>query len=514
MNRAEMPLRVRLAILLITLFGFSFGIWAQQDGDDVVIGKYRILHSTIMNEDRLLLVHLPRGYNTDRIRYPVLFHLYGDNIVDYIAPAMIACGKLGQTGEGPQMIIVGVVNTNRYRDNLPFNADGSPGGAQKFARFFQEELIPFIDRNYRTKPFRVLAGPQAGSKFALYVLLASPDLFDLYITTNPFEGNERMTQPLLGMAEELFPKTASLKKFFYYTCEENEPPSQIELAKRFSALVERHRPKGLRCTMSIIKPTGFLISPVPVLEALRAFFAEYRLPRDFQSNNLDDVKAYYERLSQEYGFPVEPPELMLTFEGDKLIQKGRTDEAIELFEYHSSLYPSSGNACLRLGEIYRSRGDYKKALEYYRQFLAIFPRDADFVVRRVQGIERYMKESAMYLVEMEIERSGIEAGVRLFEKLRADPQNRLTFEERDCNTLGYQLLGRGRTEDAIRIFQLTVKVYPNSANAYDSLGEAYVRAGNRELAIKAYEKALAIDPAFHSAIEALKRLKDPQGEKK
>lgn len=88
------------SVLAAILLGRGL-LGAQNDGDDVVIGKYRVLHSRIFDENRLLVVHLPRGYETDRISYPVLYHLYGDNIPDYFAPALIACDKLGQTGEAP-----------------------------------------------------------------------------------------------------------------------------------------------------------------------------------------------------------------------------------------------------------------------------------------------------------------------------------------------------------------------------------------------------------------------------
>jgi tetratricopeptide (TPR) repeat protein len=479
----------------------------QQDGEDVVIGKYRVFHSKIFDEDRLLLVHLPSGYESDRIRYPVLYHLYGDNIVDYIAPALIACDKLGQTGEAPPVIIVGVANTNRYRDNLPFNWDGSPGGADNFIRFFREELIPFIDQNYRTESFRVVAGPQAGAKFSLYALMTDPGLFDLYIATNPFEGDEGITRRLLERAEEFFGKTRSLKKFFYFSCEESEPAPALEQAKSLAELVEAHRPDGFELRMAVNKASGFFITPVPVLEALRIFFSEFRLPADFQVNAVADIKAYYDRLSQKYGFAVNAPDLMLTMETDRLSQSRRMTEATELLEYQLSLYPKSLNAFWRLGEVHRALGQYEKALGYYRDFLAIRPTDADMVVRRVQTLERYLKDSAAYVVEQEIQSGGVSAGMKAYRRIRADKQNKLYFQENEFNALGYKLLGGGRTDDAIAVFKLNVEMYPDSANAYDSLGEAYLRQGRKELAIKNYRKSLELDPQNKNAEEKLKELK-------
>ena len=235
-----------LIVISLAAVLLPFPAGAQKDGEDVVIGTYRVLPARIFDEDRLLVVHLPRGYEDDEISYPVLYHLYGDNITDYIAPAMVACDKLGQTGEAPPIIIVGVVNTDRYRDNLPFYADGSAGGADTFIRFFKEELIPFIDENYRTKPFRILAGPQAGSVVALYSLITDPDVFNLYITTNPFEGDERITRPLLNLAESRLSKKAPLERFFYMACEESDPGHALKQAEELKTAVETHRPEGFR----------------------------------------------------------------------------------------------------------------------------------------------------------------------------------------------------------------------------------------------------------------------------
>ncbi len=508
MTRKIIPI---LTALLLAAALFPLSARAQKDGEDVVIGTYRVLPSRIFGEDRLLVVHLPRGYEDDKIGYPVLYHLYGDNITDYIAPAMVACDKLGQTGEAPPLIIVGVANTDRYRDNLPFYADGSAAGADTFLRFFKEELIPFIDKNYRTKSFRILAGPQAGSVFALYSLVTDPGVFDLYITTNPFERDERITRRLLSLADDRLSQKAPLKKFFYMAYEDSDAASALEQAEKLKAAVEAHRPEGLRFHSVIKRASGFFITPVPVLEALRTFFADFRLPQDFQAEDLSEIKAHYERLSGEYGFAVDPPELMLTFTSDSLQQRGKVPEAIELLEYQLTRYPKSLNAFWRLGEIHRTLGRYEKALGYYRTFLAIRDTDAAMIVARVEALERYLKESAVYLIEKEIEKAGIEAGLSLFRKLKSDPENTLTFTEADFNSLGYKILNEGRAADAVHIFRINTTLYPRSSNVFDSLGEAYMRAGDIKRAIENYRKALDLNPDNANAKAMLEKLEKKTG---
>jgi Flp pilus assembly protein TadD len=83
-------------------------------------------------------------------------------------------------------------------------------------------------------------------------------------------------------------------------------------------------------------------------------------------------------------------------------------------------------------------------------------------------------------------------------------------EERTLNALGYTLLFSGQVQDAITVFQRNVEEYPQSGNVYDSLGEAYMKAGQKELAVQNYEKSLRLDPKNQNAVEMLKKLKEKQ----
>src|SRR5436190_15914268 len=75
--------------------------------------------------------------------------------------------------------------------------------------------------------------------------------------------------------------------------------------------------------------------------------------------------------------------------------------------------------------------------------------------------------------------------------------------EAEVSALGYALLGEGRTAEAVAILGLNAEHYPGSANAWDSLAEATLAAGDRAAAERLYRKALAIDPGFRSSLRAL-----------
>jgi tetratricopeptide (TPR) repeat protein len=94
-----------------------------------------------------------------------------------------------------------------------------------------------------------------------------------------------------------------------------------------------------------------------------------------------------------------------------------------------------------------------------------------------------------------------------FREFKADPVNAYLNVEGIMNTFGYQLMGTNHLDQAIEIFKMNVEAYQQSSNVYDSLGEAYMNKGDKELAIKNYQKSFELDPSNANAVATLKRLR-------
>jgi len=479
---------------------------AQEDGTPVSIGTYRKLHSQILNEDRTLLVNLPRGYNATTIHYPVLYILYGGQVQGYFAETVHIVDRLSEASKIPDMIIVGVKNVDRYRDNLPINRNGEPGGAENFLKFFTKELIPFIDQTYRTKDFRILLGSQAGATFSVYTLMEKPALFRVNIITNPF-WNRSIRDYLLTKASDFFNLEGRLKNFLfitYNTGDDNE--ETMKYLQKFTTLVEKGKRSGLTLILNPLEESGDYMIPSPGLKkGLITFFKEYKFPNEIEIGGLIDLKQYYQRLSKNYGYKIDIPGFTLIRRGDKLEERQKFEEAKMVYEYVVEKYPHDLNSYARLAELYRRMGNYKRSINYYKQFLE--GRKEPFIERRLNSLHRYIKESAVYAVENAINNSGIEAGIAKYQELKSNDQNKLYFSENDFNSLGYNLISRGKTDTAIEVFKMNVEMNPQSANAYDSLGEAYMLNKNRVLAIKNYKKSLELNPDNDNAKEMLEKLK-------
>jgi len=98
------------------------------------------------------------------------------------------------------------------------------------------------------------------------------------------------------------------------------------------------------------------------------------------------------------------------------------------------------------------------------------------------------------------------AAIAQYRDLKKNHPEDYGFGENELNLLGYELMGRNRLTDAIEILKLNVEAFPDSANPYDSLGEAYMTHGDKELAITNYKKSLELNPQNTNAEQMLQKL--------
>lgn len=81
------------------------------------------------------------------------------------------------------------------------------------------------------------------------------------------------------------------------------------------------------------------------------------------------------------------------------------------------------------------------------------------------------------------------------------------FVEYNLNDSGYKLLSQNKIDEAIEVFKLNVKLYPESLNVYDSLGEAYMKKGENDLSIENYLISLKLDPNNKNAEEMINKIR-------
>ena len=120
-------------------------------------------------------------------KYPVVYLLDGDGHFTSVVGMIQQLSSINGNTIAPKMIVVGIPNTNRMRDLTPTpeeditsreSHDNGPGGGKRFMGFLENELMPHIDGNYPTSPYRMYIGHSLGGLTVISTLLKRPDLFN------------------------------------------------------------------------------------------------------------------------------------------------------------------------------------------------------------------------------------------------------------------------------------------------------------------------------------------------
>ena len=246
------------------------------------------IHSRLLHEERKIYVHCPKVDSADvNKRFPVLYVLDGDNhfallaqYVDYLSrPDVLAM---------PKTIVIGIPNTKRTRDLTPTNSllnyEGKPdsssyslsGGNENFLQFIQTELIPMIDKNYKTKPYKIFAGHSFGGLSALNCLLTHPDLFDAYIAVSPSLWWDKEYE--LKKTDETLKTGSALNKLFFFS-DGNEGGRNSFFHKnllKLDATIGKKKLKGLHYLYKHYPTETHMTEPVVAyFDALRFIFKDW-----------------------------------------------------------------------------------------------------------------------------------------------------------------------------------------------------------------------------------------------
>ena len=239
-----------------------------QDKDEVFETRhYRKIFSRVLSEERTLRIFLPSGYGESNKTYPVLYHLDADD------DNFISSITLANRRNWPEMIVVGIANTDRNRDMIPMQVGPrrpTSGGANRFLSFFTEELFKYVEKNYHTTSERILFGMSNSGLFSVYALTASPDAFDAYISSSPTIG--WCSDFIRSQTERLFEERDSLDKFLYIIYGDDDSERVTGYVPQFARLIEAKAPSDFRWHQVVIDGGGH-VPPASLAMALDELYS-------------------------------------------------------------------------------------------------------------------------------------------------------------------------------------------------------------------------------------------------
>lgn len=385
---------------LLSLFLFSFILTSYGQADNrITIGTIDSLPSEILGEQRRVWVYVPNGGDQDIYAsqsYPVLYLLDGPGHF-YSVVGMIR--QLSTTNGNticPEMIVVGIENTNRTRDLTPTPVPDDPeaknsGGGEKFFSFMEKELMPYIESNYPTEPYRMLIGHSLGGLTAMDALLHHTDLFNAYISIDPsmWWDNRKLLEEAKSLLKEkdfsgkslylgianTMPEGMTIKKVKKDTTDAtNHIRAILELGKT----LDKNANNGLAYNYKFYENDDH--SSVPLIteyDAIRFIFGFYALDIDFAE--LEDttmaiihkIENHYVKVSKQMGYEIMPPEAFINGMGYGMMGNNNLRQAEYFFKMNVKNFPGSFNVYDSLGDYYVTIEDKDNAIKSFEKALSI-----------------------------------------------------------------------------------------------------------------------------------------------
>ncbi len=320
----------------------------------IQVGNKVSIHSKVLNEEREVWVHLPQSYNdttTKPAHYPVMYLLDGDWQFYYPIAAQEALSG-GMYNYMPEMIVVGITNTDRSRDLTPTNGfmmhtgqkiHTTSGGADQFLQFIHQELKPYIKDQYRTSGYCMLTGHSFGGLCTLYAMLSQPKMFNAYIVIDPsiWWDNKYVYQMAIDNWENM-----DLKGTTLYMAMANIDPFEEDKLGHSTCIqnfcnqfLTKPNSNGLRSKWAFFENEDHgTISLPAIYSGLKYVFEGYCVPVKKVGDHPEIVQQHFKQVSNSIGFDMYPPEIWL----NKVIRyckKVKKDDAVKILElYKATLY--------------------------------------------------------------------------------------------------------------------------------------------------------------------------------
>ena len=355
-----------------------------------------VVHSNILNEDRVIWVRTPHGYESGKDPLPVLYLTDGDGHINEIGNSI---DFLVDNGRMPRLIVVGIANTDRTRDLTPTHSSDkdstgkenlpTSGGGDRFFDFIQTELMPQIDKSYRTAPYKIFAGHSLGGLMAIHILTSRPDMFNAYLAVSPSLWWEK--QFTLHQAQAFFAAHEELNKALFFSLgnegegmqggfDELKKSLTAKAPKDFHWAAERFPDEDHGSTVLRAHYAG-----------LRSIFADWEMPRDDKGNfvgGMSGIEQHYRDLSQKYGYPIQIPENLINNLGYRLLGDKKFEEAVAAFQRNVQLYPGSANVYDSLADGYEGAGKLDLAVQNCEQAVEVGTKTND---RNLNGYKDHLK---------------------------------------------------------------------------------------------------------------------------
>ncbi|MGV3695852.1 alpha/beta hydrolase [Flavobacterium sp.] len=370
-------------LLLLAIFICSNTIFSQKVTDTIF--------SKRLNEEREIKIGLPPSYDKySNQKFPVLLLLDGDFLFD---PFQGALSYGYYWDDLPEVIIVGISqnkNNEREADCAVDESTGLPvDKGEGFFEFIGMELLPYIEKKYRTAPFKMIAGLDTTAAFANFYLYKDNPVFDAYISMSP--------ELPMAMEEQIPERLAAIAKplFYYHSSADGDVKKMRDRILKLDEAAKNIKKETLNYRFDDFKGSShysLVLNSIP--SALYQIFSIYQpiTPLEFNEKIAPLTSGYVDYLIKKYdvidkSFALKLPIRINDFKAiEAAILKNKAyDEFDKLAQLSRKNYPKAMLADYQLAQMWEKKGENAKAVKSY---MAAFQREEIGDLTKDMMIER------------------------------------------------------------------------------------------------------------------------------
>ncbi len=350
--------------------------------------EHLTIDSKHIEESRKLTIALPNEYHKSTKKYPIILIL-DDGLLFNTTSAIV--NQLSNTSRMPESIVISISAGEKHRSYFAPNLYSNHRDRrynygdhqEKFVQFLELEVLPLISKKYRTTNFKTFIGFSPSSIIGLHTLLQKPNLFQAYIcfaTGNIIGDGYEKDERLIEKLETLYAKNQVNQSYLYVVSGSKDAISQPFIhtnIKDFNEKLSKFNNRKIHTKAETIEGEGHtdvilpgLISAFDFIFPKEKWLVDYTKLIEKEGSAKDNILAFYQDLSNEYGFEIYPnvdrlySMSCLKNIGRRLLQRKKTSEAIEICKYWVELYPTSHLGNYYLGISYRENKENDKAKTY------------------------------------------------------------------------------------------------------------------------------------------------------
>ena len=351
-------------IIVLAYFLLSNNISAQVENSDIIIGVNHTFKSSILNQDRTIQIYVPDSYKDTDQSYPVLYILDGQW---YFSSGVSIQKALRTPGAIPEMIVVGINSSNPLRRTLFGDENGI------FTNFLKNEVVQYIDSNYRTTEERVIFGWEAAAYYISGLILKEGNIFSGAIIT---DGGYASDELVKGFSSEkaVYLFMANSKKDIYY----------ISSSDAFYELLKSNKPENLIWTYDLFNDEVHeSLGHLAIFKGLRYYYHNYdslvfeSIQQYVDAGGIDYLTTYFKDRAKRFGGDGNIDDS--TKNG--LIWLAWNRNNLEYFDFFMTEFEDVLNTKRyasaywqnRFGQFYLKHNDYENAIKYFNTGLTTYP---------------------------------------------------------------------------------------------------------------------------------------------